>query len=76
MSYFLHCLESLASNLRNRETVARDLNFYVTRTVHRQDFGAKTLHYHNGAPVADILKYLILNHHLDYHFALRNFLQA
>ena len=31
-------------------------NFYVKRTVHRQDFGAKfNLTYHNGAPVADIL---------------------
>ena len=32
------------------------LNFYVKRTVHRQDFGAKfNFTYHNGAPVADIL---------------------
>ena len=32
-------------------------NFYVKRTVHRQDFGAKfNLAYHNGAPVADTLK--------------------
>ena len=29
-------------------------NFYVKRTVHRQDFGAKfNLTYHSGAPVAD-----------------------
>ena len=29
-------------------------NFYVKRTVRRQDFGAKfNLKYHNGAPVAD-----------------------
>ena len=33
------------------------LNFYVKRTVRRQDFGAKfNLTYHNGAGVADILK--------------------
>ena len=32
-------------------------NFYVKRIVRRQDFGAKfNLTYHNGAPVADILK--------------------
>ena len=32
-------------------------NFYVKRTVSRQDFGAKfNLTYHNGAPVADILE--------------------
>ena len=32
-------------------------NFYVTRTVRRQDFGAKfNLTFYNGAPVADILK--------------------
>ena len=32
-------------------------NFYVKRTVGRQDFGAKfNLTFHNGAPVADILK--------------------
>ena len=32
-------------------------NFYVKRTVRRQDFGAKfNLTYHNGTPVADILK--------------------
>ena len=32
-------------------------NFYVTRTVHRQDFGAKcNFTYHNGAPVTNILK--------------------
>ena len=32
-------------------------NFYVKKTVRRQDFGAKfNLTYHNGAPVADILK--------------------
>ena len=32
-------------------------NFYVKRTVHRQDFGAKfRLTYHNGASVEDILK--------------------
>ena len=32
-------------------------NFYVRRTVRRQDFGAKFNHtFHNGAPVADILK--------------------
>ena len=31
-------------------------NFYVKRTVRRQDFGAKfNLTFHNGAPVADIL---------------------
>ena len=30
-------------------------HFYVKRTIHRQDFGAKfNLTYHNGAPVADI----------------------
>ena len=35
----------------------RHLNFYVKRTVYGQDFGAKfNLTYHNGAPVADILK--------------------
>ena len=33
-------------------------NFYVKRTVRRQDFGAKfNLAYHNGTPVADILKH-------------------
>ena len=33
------------------------LNFYVKRTVRRQDFGAKfNLTFHNGAPVADIIK--------------------
>ena len=33
-------------------------NFYVKRTVHRQDFGAKfNLTYHNGTPVADILNF-------------------
>ena len=32
-------------------------NFYVKRTVRRQDFGAKfNLTFHNGVPVADILK--------------------
>ena len=32
-------------------------NFYVKRTVHRQDFGAKfNVTYRNGAPVEDILK--------------------
>ena len=32
-------------------------NSYVKRTVRRQDFGAKfNLTFHNGAPVADILK--------------------
>ena len=31
-------------------------NFYVKRTVHKQDFGAKfNLAYHNGVPIADIL---------------------
>ena len=36
---------------------ANNLNFYVKRTVHTQDFGAKVnLTYHNGAHVADILK--------------------
>ena len=37
-------------------------NFYVKRTVHRQDFDAKfNLTYHNGAPVADILKLISFN---------------
>ena len=32
-------------------------NFYVKRTVRRQDFGAKfNLTFHNGTPVVDILK--------------------
>ena len=36
-------------------------NFYVKRTVHRQDFGAKScLTCHNGVPVADILKVMYL----------------
>ena len=36
-------------------------NFYVKRIVDRQTFGAKfNLTYHNGAPVADILKLGIL----------------
>ena len=35
-------------------------NFYVKRTAHRQDFGAKfNLTYHNGALAADILKKLL-----------------
>ena len=36
-------------------------NFYVKRTVHRQDSGVKfNLAYHNGAPVADILNDLFI----------------
>ena len=34
-------------------------NFYVERTAHRKDFGTKfNFTYHNGLPVADILKHL------------------
>ena len=37
-------------------------NFYVKRTVRRQDFGSKfNTTYHNGALVADILNDLSLN---------------
>ena len=42
-------------------SLCRLLNFYVKRTVRRQDFGAKfNLTYHNGAPVEDILKLIQL----------------
>ena len=37
-------------------------NFYIKKTAHRQDFGVKfDLTYHNGVPVADILKQPLVN---------------
>ena len=50
-------------------------NFYVKRTVRKQDFGAKfNLTFHNGAPVADILKLLFFRVIMDFganNFALK-----
>ena len=45
-------------------------NFYVNRTIRRQDFGAKfNITYHNGAPVSDILNPYMLRSR-ETHFSL------